>query len=93
MEKRNFREDLFFRISTYTIEIPPLRERTKDIEEISKYYLKRNGFIIYERTMKFLKSYPFYGNVGELINILNRGMVEAKGNLIDFKKIDIFLIK
>lgn len=93
VEKKNFREDLFFRISTYTINIPPLRERPEDIEEISKYYLKRNGFTISERTMKFLKSYPFYGNVRELINILNRGMAEAKGNLIDFEKIDILFNK
>jgi transcriptional regulator with GAF, ATPase, and Fis domain len=90
VEKGNFREDLFFRISTYTIEIPPLRERKEDIEEVAKYYLKRNGFSITKNSVDVLKNYPFYGNVRELQNFLNRAMAESEGNLLDFKDVGNF---
>ncbi len=57
-----FRKYLFFRISTDAIYIPPLRERQEDIEEISKYYLKRLGFSIKKEQLEILKNQTFLGS-------------------------------
>ncbi len=78
-----FRKDLYFRISAYVIEIPPLRERPEDIVEIAKVYVRRNGYKITERGLEFLKALNFPGNVRELQNLLNRAMVESEARVID----------
>lgn len=84
-----FREDLYFRISSYIIKIPPLRERKEDIEEIAKTILGKNGFSINDFALKILKEYNFPGNVRELINILKKLQNEA----IFEKKIDEEIVK
>lgn len=92
VERGNFRRDLYFRISAYTIEIPPLRERVQDIEDIAVYYLKRNGYSISREALEILKKHKFSGNVRELQNMLNRAMVEWEGNIIDNLKIEKILM-
>lgn len=72
-----FREDLYFRISSYNIKIPPLRERREDIEEIAKTILERNGFSINNSAIKILSEYDFPGNVRELLNFVEKIMVFA----------------
>lgn len=93
VERGRFRNDLFFRISAYTIKIPPLRERKEDIEEIAKVYLRKNGFNITDKALDILKSYDFPGNVRELQNLLNRVMSEIKGKTIDDKVLRSFIFK
>ncbi len=73
------REDLYYRISTITIELPPLRERREDLPLLAEHYLRsfsekytrsaRRGGLD-RRALDLLLSYPFPGNVRELINIL-----------------------
>jgi two-component system nitrogen regulation response regulator NtrX len=72
-----FREDLFFRISTFTVTIPPLRERVEDIEVLAQHFL---GLFLAEnrlpprsfsaQALARLKQYPFPGNVRELATIV-----------------------
>lgn len=84
-----FRNDLFHRLNTFTILIPPLRERTDDIVELTRHYLN-----IYNSTFKqnkrlspvafeALTRYSFPGNVRELKNILKKAIVMGESTTID----------
>lgn len=75
----NFREDLLYRIRSFTIEVPPLRKRSQDIKEIVLYYLPKlcKQYGIEEKAFdpgffNFLNSYSWPGNVRELIHAIER---------------------
>lgn len=83
-----FREDLYYRLSTITVEIPPLRERREDIEELvhffverSKAEMKKSIKSIDPEVIDYLKNYDFPGNVRELKNIIERLVVLSDGVL------------
>jgi DNA-binding NtrC family response regulator len=87
---KEFREDLFYRLSTFHIHIPPLRERKDDIlplarhfiDQFSAKYFKKNVKGLSEEAEKALVSYEWPGNVRELRNILERCVVlESMDNL------------
>jgi Nif-specific regulatory protein len=87
------REDLFYRLSVFTIKVPPLRERTGDIpilanHFIRKYNEKANRSIegLSLAAMECLATYPFPGNVRELENEIERAMAMAR----DSKIIEIY---
>ncbi len=74
-----FREDLFYRINTITIEIPPLRERKEDIADMIDFFtrrykneLKKDIKGIDDETMNYLMNYDYPGNIRELKNIIER---------------------
>lgn len=76
-----FREDLLFRIRTLTIDLPPLRGRPADIEELTKYYIAKfcNRYDIAQKGfspefLEALKNYGWPGNVRELISTLERAL-------------------
>lgn len=80
-----FREDLFYRLNTLTLCIPPLRERTGDIPLLVKHFLGRmNGpeLNIDTDSMNMLEQYPWPGNVRELRNALTFAAVNASYKLI-----------
>ncbi|CAH2214530.1 sigma-54-dependent transcriptional regulator [Tepidibacter aestuarii] len=94
IEDGEFREDLFYRISTITIEIPPLRDRKEDLPilidfflEKSKVELKKNVNKIEKGVMDFLLSYDYPGNIRELKNIVERLVVLSENGII--REIDI----
>ncbi len=98
VKKGNFREDLFFRISVFPIEIPPLRERREDIPLLIDYFIKKIGEKIKKRVkgisddaLVLLKEYDWYGNIRELQNTIERAIIVAKGDII--KREDIFLFR
>lgn len=71
VEQNKFRLDLFFRLNTIMLRIPPLRERFGDIEELIQYFLIRENVTnrkIHSDVIKFMLSYPWNGNVRELRN-------------------------
>jgi transcriptional regulator with GAF, ATPase, and Fis domain len=79
LEKGAFREDLFFRLYVYPIEIPSLRERVQDIPLLTRYFLQRFAQkqgkkieTVSEKTMILLKSHEWKGNVRELENLVER---------------------
>jgi len=98
-EKR-FREDLYYRISTMTIEIPPLRERKEDLPMLINFFveksqkeLKKRINAIEEDLLKVLQGYDYPGNIRELKNIIERLIVMAEGDtltLADAEKYNIF---
>jgi transcriptional regulator with PAS, ATPase and Fis domain len=82
IETGEFREDLYYRLNVFPINIPPLRERKDDIEAISIYllnqyndYYGRNVSSIEPAAIKLLQQSDWLGNVRELENILSRALI------------------
>jgi formate hydrogenlyase transcriptional activator len=81
-----FREDLFYRLNVFPIEIPPLRERREDIPLLVNYFVSklsremgRQIKTIPPRTMELLTNHPWRGNVRELANFIERAVVLSQG--------------
>jgi two-component system response regulator AtoC len=90
VQKRQFREDLYFRINVYTIEIAPLRERKEDIVPIALYWMERFNrkfnkrfSAISEEAQQLLLKNPWKGNVRELKNVIERIILSESSNRID----------
>ena len=83
-----FREDLYFRIAVFELEVPALRDRGDDVILLAETFLdlyKRKGQPrprLSEEVMALLKSYSWPGNVRELENIMQRCLLIAKGNVV-----------
>jgi len=86
VEKEAFREDLFFRVNVFPINLPPLRERPQDVLPLAKYFLSRLGRTpdvqLTEGAVRLLIEYGWPGNVRELANVMERGMILAGGDAI-----------
>ncbi|MDD3823126.1 MAG: sigma-54 dependent transcriptional regulator [Sphaerochaetaceae bacterium] len=85
----SFREDLFYRLNVVRIELPPLRDRKEDIPLLAGVILNKLNRQMGNRVeglsseaIEALKTHPFYGNVRELENILERAVIFADGPLI-----------
>lgn len=85
----SFRHDLYFRLITFEIEMPPLREHTDDIPELVEHFLDQlsaGGRVARARVsaeaIGELKRRPWHGNVRELRNALEHAMILARGGLI-----------
>jgi len=79
VKEGRFREDLFYRINVIPIKLPPLRERSEDIEQLAEFFLKRYNARfrkkiqgITDSTMAVLKKYWWPGNIRELENLIER---------------------
>ncbi len=87
VEKRNFREDLYYRLNVIPIHLPPLRERREDIPLLVDFFLRRFSADIGPKTvspraMELLMSYRWPGNVRELENTIERLVILSPGNTI-----------
>lgn len=89
MKSGNFREDLYYRLFGLPIELPPLRERDKDIVLLAKHFVesfaKENNQepkTFSKQTLQKLLNYPFPGNIRELKSIVELAMVMADGQEI-----------
>ena len=87
IENREFREDLYFRISTFRLSIQPLRERVGDIMPLVMQSLIRHGipglsYSVSEEAQHLLNSYRWPGNVRELENVIQRAVVLCPTELI-----------
>lgn len=85
IQEKKFREDLYYRLNVFPIEIPPLRQRREAIPEIAKYFTalasKRMGKEIHQipdGVMKALKNYSWPGNIRELQNVIERAVILSK---------------
>ena len=88
-----FRQDLLYRLQSYLIELPPLRNRTDDIQSLANYYVdllcKRYGFCSKQLTPEFIQTlllYPWPGNIRELINTLEQTLFIAQQETTLFPK-------
>ncbi|MGD7314646.1 sigma-54 interaction domain-containing protein, partial [Ralstonia pseudosolanacearum] len=85
-----FRQDLFFRLNVFPIHLPPLRERRDDIPLLMSHFLKsyahKHGLAVRgfsPRAIKALLNYSFPGNIRELQNLVERGVILAQAELVD----------
>jgi two-component system, NtrC family, nitrogen regulation response regulator NtrX len=90
IEKGEFREDLYFRLSVIPVRVPPLRERTEDIAVLVQHFVQEfslaNNFrpkTISPAAMEALKRHPWRGNVRELRNTVERLMIMVEGETIE----------
>jgi formate hydrogenlyase transcriptional activator len=83
---RTFREDLFYRLNVFPVEMPPLRERENDVQLLAKFMINRfarkagksfDG--IAAGTLELLGNYHWPGNVRELQNVIERAVVICDG--------------
>jgi len=86
----SFREDLYYRLNVFTIDLPPLRGRRGDIAKLAHYFLGKFAAQMNKRVDGFspeamlaLKAHDWPGNVRELENAVERAMVVAEGDLIE----------
>lgn len=84
-----FREDLYYRLSVLVLNIPPLNQRTEDIELLSNYYLVTRGKelnlhidSLSDEALSILKRIDYPGNIRQLNNILERAMVLSDSSII-----------
>lgn len=89
VKSNKFREDLFYRINTITIEIPPLRERKEDLENMIYFFIdyyrrefKKDIKGIDDDTLDYLLKYDYPGNIRELKNTIERLFVLSKDNIL-----------
>ncbi len=89
MEQGTFRSDLYYRLNVYTIQLPPLRERTKDLPLLVSHFLGRFGRELDKpvrdvslEAMDLLMRYQWPGNIRELQSVLKHAVVEANGSVI-----------
>ena len=90
VERGDFREDLFYRLGVFDIQIPPLRERPSDIVPLSETFLQEIGRSfgrppagLTRDARNALLQYDWPGNVRELRNVLERAAILCEGALID----------
>jgi len=84
--RNEFREELFYRLNTMTISVPPLSQRREDIPLLLTHFLHAMGKLKIRCTagaMDILKKYPWPGNVRELKNVIERAVSLIDGNEID----------
>jgi len=90
IEKKQFREDLYYRLSVFPIVIPPLRERLNDISELAEYFASRafekygvKAMEFSKHDIKLLQGYAWPGNVREFASVINRAVLlgEITGRL------------
>ena len=89
IEKGNFRLDLFYRISVMKIEIPSLKERKEDVEELIEFFveqlskkLKKNIKSTSKGFLERIKKYDFPGNIRELRNVIERAIIISESNIL-----------
>lgn len=85
----SFREDLYFRMAVFSVEVPPLRDREGDIELLTNHFLKefatssgKEIISISPAAMRLIEKYPWPGNIRELRNVVERAVVVCKGTQI-----------
>jgi two-component system response regulator HydG len=98
VEKKRFREDLYYRLNVVTLHVPPLRERKEDIPLIAQHFLTRfaeknhkniKGFT--PRTMDRLLKHNWPGNVRELMNAVERAVVLSRSDYLNEEDFSLIL--
>jgi two-component system response regulator PilR (NtrC family) len=89
VEANRFRDDLFYRLNVFEINIPPLRKRLDDLPGLIEHLIQRHNQEmnttykgVDSATMRILMSYPWKGNIRELDNVLERAMILGDGEWI-----------
>ena len=96
VERKKFREDLYYRLSVVPIRLPPLRERAEDIRALAEYFLeefcRRNNFKpkrIDEPVFALLRDYSWPGNIRELRNTIERMAILSPEDIITAESVPL----
>ncbi|HEX8316559.1 MAG TPA: sigma-54 dependent transcriptional regulator [Flavisolibacter sp.] len=88
----HFREDLFYRLNTFTISLPPLRERREDIKKLAEHFLKtfagregKSHLQISDEALRVLECYSWKGNIRELRNVMERAVILANEAMVQLE--------
>ena len=94
--ERQFREDLYFRLSVFPIQIPPLRERSKDVVILARSFvdrfcrdLNKKPISLSPAALDDLQAYPWPGNVRELQNCIERAVILCEGDAIHSRHLNL----
>ena len=94
IDEGKFRLDLYYRLNTFTVKIPALRDRKGDFEILTKYFLekmkeryKKYNLIIDDDAKRILRSYSYPGNIRELQNVIERSVVLSNNGRITKEEI------
>ena len=97
ISQEKFREDLYYRLNVFPVELPPLRQRRSDIQLLLNYFLDQNAKRtgkpskrFSKRAVKTLKEYHWPGNVRELQNLVERCFTISKEQIIHLKDVSTF---
>ncbi len=89
-KEKTFREDLFYRLNVFPVQLPPLRERADDVPLLATFFVQKFATRIGKRidtvgreTLDLLSAYPWPGNIRELENVLERAIILADGPTLD----------
>jgi transcriptional regulator with GAF, ATPase, and Fis domain len=91
----NFREDLYYRLNVFPIDVPPLRERKEDILPLVDYFMDKFNkklelsVAVDSEVKEMLLRYQWPGNIRELENLIERMMLLAKNNLITSEEVPL----
>ena len=84
-----FREDLYYRLSVFPIDVPPLRERGEDVVQIASHFLERTcqefghpPLTLSRQQAALLKRYDWPGNIRELKNVIERAVILSRGKVL-----------
>lgn len=89
VEDGAFREDLFYRLSVFPIDVPPLRERGEDIVQLASHFLEKicqdfghRPLSLNRQHLDLMRSYDWPGNVRELKNVIERAVILSQGKVL-----------
>ncbi|HWT46649.1 MAG TPA: sigma-54 dependent transcriptional regulator [Vicinamibacterales bacterium] len=93
------REDLFYRLNVFTIELPPLRDRREDVPLLIQRFLNEFNAVngksvraVDQETMQVLEQYPWPGNIRELRNVMERATILADADFIALRHLPPLLV-
>ena len=95
-----FREDLYYRLAVFTVELPPLRDRDGDIQRLADHFVHRLSAREGKRTrhvdpmtLELLESYSFPGNIRQLENVISHAVLSATGDTIRMTDLPASLLR
>jgi DNA-binding NtrC family response regulator len=87
--EEKFRSDLYYRLSVFSIHLPPLRERASDLEQLVRHYVARFGRTLHRdireiapETLARLRAYTWPGNIRELQSVIKQALLRASGTVL-----------
>jgi PAS domain S-box-containing protein len=90
ISEKNFRQDLYFRLSVFPIEVPPLRDRLEDIPALSQHFMqkisRRIGIpevALNDGHFRLLQQYQWPGNIRELENVIERALITSRSGQVN----------
>ncbi len=94
VKEGTFRQDLYYRLATFPVHVPPLRDRKADIPAIAEHFLRKiedgaQHIPLPSDIIKILSSYDFPGNIRELRNIMERAVILSAGEFISEEHLTI----